>query len=148
MFQVEMLYIMVTNVEEEQQQWRGVGVLGSERRDSNEADNHTKKICFYRFNNLPEFVSRNIAGYAIRIANEAIGEVTCRSSNEVSYSTYTEEHFLCFLFHPNVPSLPDRPPPLTHISAIVNGVLPASHLQKKQDLLRALRNFVIDMDIA
>ncbi|KAK0598034.1 hypothetical protein LWI29_030913 [Acer saccharum] len=67
---------MVTNVEEEQQQqWRsrGVGVVGSARRDSNEDDDHMKKICFHQFSNLPEFVSRNAVGYAIRIASEAIG---------------------------------------------------------------------------
>ncbi|KAK4839569.1 hypothetical protein QYF36_022865 [Acer negundo] len=50
----------------------------------------------------------NAAGYAIRIASEAIG------GNKQA---------------PNAALLPDRvraPPPPTHISAIVNGVLPAN----------------------
>ncbi|KAK1577283.1 hypothetical protein Q3G72_020420 [Acer saccharum] len=60
-------------------------------------------------------------------------KVTCRSSNEDSYSTYTvtQEHFRCFLFQPNAALLPNRAPTPTHISAIVNGVLPANDFAGK-----------------
>ncbi|KAK2654400.1 hypothetical protein Ddye_014256 [Dipteronia dyeriana] len=58
---------MVTVVEEEQQQqWRGVGL---ERRDSKEDDDHMKKICFDRIRkplDTPSYLQQNYEEVAIR----------------------------------------------------------------------------------